>query len=102
LLRSGAILCRGADDVLEEWSAPHHFAEPSLPGYDPSEDDPSDEAGVYERVRELLSFTPTHRDELIRQSGASAAAVAAALLDLVLEGQAAEEEHGRYVLTASS
>jgi DNA processing protein len=41
-----------------------------------------------ERVADLLSPTPTPRDELVRITGAPAAMVSAALTELVLAGRA--------------
>ncbi len=101
LLRRGAILCRNGDDVLDEWSGSGAFAEPVEP-YDPPAEGPVDRQRLRDQVLELLSFTPTHKDQVIAETDAPAAEVAMVLLDLVLEGEAAEEPGGTYVLAASS
>jgi len=49
----------------------------------------------------LLSPTPTPRDEIIRQSGFSTAIVAAALLEMELNGEALVEPDGRVALGLS-
>ena len=49
----------------------------------------------------LLSPTPTARDEIIRQSGFSTAIVAAALLEMELNGEALVEPDGRVALGLS-
>lgn len=103
LLRKGAILAESAEDVVRELSsAIGFFREPSsTPTPYPARDIEAPEKSR-QTIQELLSFTPTHRDVLIEQSGFPAQVVAAALLDLVLDGVAAEETGGRYVLDAGS
>lgn len=91
LLRQGAILCEGLEDI--ERALPldgpgrrlFHLEEPDA-GFDPGAD-PSD-ARLVERVAALLSPTPAPRDELARALGAPIGAVAAALLELSLAGRA--------------
>ncbi|NNU15491.1 DNA-protecting protein DprA [Parvularcula sp. ZS-1/3] len=102
LLRRGATLIRDAQDVIDELAQPMRqglFEPPADPyteeGFEP---DPTLRATILS----LLSFTPTHRDRLIAEAGASAGQVAAVLLDLVLEGKAAEETGGAYVLSSES
>ena len=53
-----------------------------------------------EAVREQLSFTPMHRDEILREVGALPGLVADALLELVLSGEAEEHSGGRFSLKA--
>ncbi len=94
LLRQGAALIETAQDVidvLEQTRRPSVEA-PPMGGY---EDEPLDPAtldaeaeSVRERVAELLSPTPVHRDELVRHTGAPARAVIAALVELELAGRA--------------
>ncbi|MEM9840332.1 MAG: DNA-processing protein DprA [Pseudomonadota bacterium] len=103
LLRKGAILAESADDILEELgSTIAAFREPPPHDFLYTEDATADAAQVRTVVTQLLSYTPTHRDELIEQSGFSARAVSTALLDLILDGVAAEETGGCYVLAAES
>jgi DNA processing protein len=87
LLRQGAILCEGLDDIEREFGRMRSVREP--PADNPFEGAPDavDEA-LIERVAALLSPTPTPRDELARAAGAPISAVAAALLELNLSGRA--------------
>jgi DNA processing protein len=87
LIRQGAALCEGADDVLRVLE--------TLPGLGESERDPfrreaeadADDA-LRDRVAALLSPTPVSRDELVRATKAAAPAVFAALVELSLAGRA--------------
>ncbi len=86
LLRQGAILCEGLEDVEREFARPRAIREPPAPDF---MDAPEDvDAALIERVAALLSPTPTPRDELARAAGVSAGVVAAALLELSLAGRA--------------
>ena len=51
-------------------------------------------------ILSLLSFTPTHRDDLIRSSDLPAPILNQTLLELVLAGDAEEHTGGRYTLSA--
>ncbi|MCB5424701.1 DNA-protecting protein DprA [Altererythrobacter sp. CC-YST694] len=98
LIREGAILIQSAADVIElvssfgggmssrlRSSAQDLFeAEPAAP-----------EAGDEADVTALLTIAPVAVDELIRQSGASAAAVQMALLELELAGRLERHAGGR-------
>jgi DNA processing protein len=87
LIRQGAALCEGVDDVLRALEAPGGFREPGrdpFVGLPPAQ---ADEA-LRERVAALLSPTPVSRDEVIRAAGAPPAAVLAALIELTLAGRA--------------
>lgn len=87
LLRQGAILCEGIDDVERAFSTLRTLAEPPIDT--PFEGAPDDvDQVLIERVAALLSPTPTPRDELARAVGAPIGAVAAALLELSLAGRA--------------
>lgn len=96
LIRQGAALCEGIDDVLRAlegfggFRAPERRFAPAPPAAPDSE-----VAAVRERVAALLSPTPVSRDELIRASGAPAAAVLAALVELSLAGRAELSAGGR-------
>ena len=87
LLRQGAILCEGLEDVERAFNTLRTLREPSPAN--PFEGVPDDvEAAVIEQVAALLSPTPTPRDELARALGLPIGTVAAALLELNLMGRA--------------
>ncbi len=87
LLRQGAILCEGLEDVERAFSTLRTLREPGPDN--PFRGAPDEiDAALIERVAALLSPTPTPRDELARATGAPAGAVAAALLELSLAGRA--------------
>lgn len=62
------------------------------------EPDPAQLASLRRQVLEILSFTPLHRDEILREADAPPGLVADTLLDLVLSGEAAEHDGGRFSL----
>ncbi len=88
LLRQGATLCAGAEDVLRVLDAQLRLEEPPQ---EPWQGQPIDQQAV-DKVRkqlaQLLSPTPVSRDELIRLTGAPAAVVSAALVELTLAERA--------------
>ena len=87
LLRQGAILCEGLEDVERAFNTLRTLREPSPANpFDGAPDDV--EAAVIEQVAALLSPTPTPRDELARALGLPIGTVAAALLELHLMGRA--------------
>ncbi len=61
---------------------------------------PQDSARARTDVLEALSFTPIHRDEILRDVDAPAGLVIDILLDLVLSGSAEEHSGGRFSLKA--
>lgn len=90
LIRQGAILCEGLDDVLRGLQRPLIPRGPVRGAYGLAE--PTSEAEVesaLERIAALLSPTPTPRDELARLAGCPAPVAAAALVELELAGRAA-------------
>ena len=104
LIRDGAILIRDADDVMDglghlgrqiEEDRLEDFA--TGPVAAPSA---SERAALRTQVLELLSYTPTHRDVLLRESDAPPAHLADILLDLVLEGEVEEAPGGAFVLSS--
>lgn len=91
LIRQGAALCEGAQDVLRALEGLGGFQEPPA-GYqtpEPGGFGPDVEArALCDRIYALLSPTPVSRDEIVRDAGATAAAVSAALVELSLAGRA--------------
>ncbi len=92
LLRQGATLCESAEDVVRGLQRPFTAREPAE---DPFRHGPADEAAldaaidtVRTKVEALLSPTPIPRDELVRLTGAPAASVYGALVELALAGRA--------------
>ena len=87
LIRQGAALCEGIDDVLRALENFGGFREPDRPFAAPPVSDCEIEA-VRERVAVLLSPAPVSRDELARAAAAPPPAVFAALVELALTGLA--------------
>mgnify|MGYP000173892006 FL=1 len=101
LIRDGATLVETADDIIDSLSSgPRRLPYPEPPAGERSlkEDDPVKIAALRARVLEALSFTPLHRDEILREVVAPAGAVIDALVDLVLSGEAEEHSGGRFAL----
>ena len=87
LLRQGAILCEGIEDIERALETLRRLDEPPVDHpFGAGADDV--DAALIERVAALLSPTPTPRDELARALNAPVGAVAAALLELSLVGRA--------------
>ena len=85
LIRQGAALCAGLDDVLRALDRPRGLFEP-YGEYEPAEGGESD-ADLMARVLALLGPTPIPRDDLIRRTGAPTGAVMGVLLELTLSGR---------------
>jgi DNA processing protein len=85
LLRQGAILCEGIEDIERAFTTLRTLREPPS---EPLAYDGDLEDAFLERGAALLSPTPTPRDEIARAVGAPVAQVAAALLELSLAGRA--------------
>lgn len=85
LLRQGAILCEGIEDIDRAFNTLRTLREPpaDLMRFDGDLDD-----AFLDRVAALLSPTPTPRDEIARALNAPVSQVAAALLELSLTGRA--------------
>jgi DNA processing protein len=85
LLRQGAILCEGIEDIDRAFNTLRTLREPATDsiGFDGDIDD-----AFLDRVAALLSPTPTPRDEIARALNAPVSQVAAALLELSLTGRA--------------
>jgi len=88
LIRQGAAICEGADDVLRALEALSSVREPAHEPGAAGEPCDRDLEALRDRIAELLSPTPTPRDELVRATGAAAAPVLAALTELALAGRA--------------
>jgi DNA processing protein len=90
LIRQGAALCEGAEDVLRALEGLRGLREPDRAPYDSGygglpANDPDDRRR--EAVAALLSPTPVSRDEIVRATGAAPAVVFAALVELSLAGR---------------
>jgi DNA processing protein len=85
LIRQGAAICEGAEDVIRALEALRGFREPDWEYGAYASEDPDD--ALREAVAALLSPTPVSRDELVRATGAQAALVFAALVELSLAGR---------------
>ena len=109
LLHEGAIMARNAEDILEALAAQTRGARENEPrdlfnwdgadaGGDMSE---AERRKIRDAVFETLSFTPLHRDEILRETEAPAGHVIEALMELVLAGDAEEHNGGRFSLTST-
>lgn len=101
LIREGATLVQDAADVLEllDASAGTARSDGAETGGDAAADTAIESFAVPgEEVLSLLTMTPVGVDELIRQSGAAAAAVQLALVELELDGRLARHAGGRVSL----
>jgi len=85
LLRQGAILCEGIEDIDRAFNTLRTLREPPA---DPMRFEGDIDDAFLDRVAALLSPTPTPRDEIARALNASVSQVAAALLELSLTGRA--------------
>lgn len=91
LIRQGATLCEGAEDVLRVLETLPEVREPEESfAHDGGDNDAIDLAAGFLRakVEALLSPTPVPRDELVRALGVPAPGVFAALVELSLAGRA--------------
>jgi DNA processing protein len=91
LIREGATLTESAEDVLAALRPilGQSFREPGSESVRPSRDRNIDAEAdaIRSRITELLGPSPIEVDELVRQSGASTAAVLAVILELELAGR---------------
>jgi len=87
LIRQGAAICEGSDDVLRALEGLSDFREPEPASYRPAACAEPDDR-LRERLAGLLSPTPVSRDELVRAANAPAPLVLAALTELALAGRA--------------
>ncbi|WP_425409110.1 DNA-processing protein DprA [Hyphococcus sp.] len=108
LIRDGATLVERAEDIIDALSAQTRGVsdhDRDLFNWSDGMGEPEPDAAALMSLRrqilELLSFTPLHRDEILREADAPPGLVADTLLDLVLSGEAAEHEGGRFSLSAT-
>lgn len=87
LLRQGATVCEGAEDVLRALEGLGGLRERERRAWTGPAEPPPD--GLRDRIEALLSPTPVTIDELVRAAGAPAPAVFAALVELSVAGTAA-------------
>jgi DNA processing protein len=91
LLRQGAAVCEGAEDVLRSLAGLAGLAEPDLPFEPATAAGPGLAEAAPETARDtilaLLSPSPAPRDEIVRLSGLSTSEVNAALAELELSGR---------------
>ncbi|MCA6295855.1 MAG: DNA-protecting protein DprA, partial [Phenylobacterium sp.] len=90
LLRQGAAVCEGAEDVLRSLAGLTGLAEPDLPFEPAPAAGPEPSGAATETTRDnilaLLSPSPAPRDEIVRLSGLTTSEVNAALAELELSG----------------
>ena len=100
LIREGAVLVQAVEDVVElltgfDGQPRSTFREPVSPfDFEPAEMAEAEPANI----ADLLTTAPVAIDELIRQSGTSAAAVQLALLELEIAGRLERHAAGRVSL----
>ena len=99
LLRSGATLIRHAEDVLELLEQEHRAQPITLQELPSPYEAPQITEDLKERVRNLLSVTPTSRDVLLRETGLAPGTLVDCLLDLLLDGHIEEVGGGAYALS---
>jgi DNA processing protein len=101
LLRQGAVLTESAEDVLTALR-PTLERRPEAQVKAPKKSlDRREISGLKHEILERLGPAPVEIDELVRQMGASPAAVAAALLDLEFEGLLARHPGQKVALSGN-
>ena len=113
LIRDGARLVRGADDVVEALgpvaesapaqaemplAAPH----PAIPAPPPEKRTLREAAQLHQQILDRLGPSPLAEDQLIRDLSAPAHAVAPVLLDLELDGRIARQAGGLLSLASGA
>jgi len=95
LIRDGATLVRGVDDILEHLPPPE-MAAPTQPSLDLPTPRRSlrDSAVLHDDILSRLAPAPMAEDQLIRSLGAAATAVAPVLVDLELDGKVIRQAGG--------
>jgi DNA processing protein len=86
LIRQGAALCEGAEDVLRALEGIRGLGDTAGETWRSCPPEPDD--GLRARLAALLCPTPVSRDDLVRAAGAPTPVVMAALTELALAGRA--------------
>jgi DNA processing protein len=95
LIRDGAHLVRTAEDVLEVLAQPNLFqAQPEPTAKEPDARPLQDAAKLHQRILDRLGPSPMAEDQLLRDLGQDAAAMAPALTSLELEGRITRQPGG--------
>lgn len=105
LIRDGAMLIQSAADIIEALTPQNMGVEEndrSLFDWAGASNEPcadGDAERIAELVLEALSYTPLHRDDIIREIEAPVGHVLDALVTHVLAGKAIEHSGGRFTLS---
>lgn len=108
LIRDGAILTESAEDVLDFLAQQERGVSEKDSRHvtwfedEPQSYDSETFSSLRQRLLELMSYTPLHRDEIIRELSAPPGLAADALLDLTLSEEIEELPGGRFVLSAEN
>jgi len=98
LIRDGATLVRGAQDIIDQLGDLHSAsAAPELPlesSEPPKTHAPKETADLHTVILDQLAHAPMIEDQLIRSLGVAATAIAPILMDLELDGQIIRQAGG--------
>ena len=100
LIRDGAVLTRGADDVLEALARPAPEAPVDIPPPPPETRSPAETRALHAAILDRLGPSPLAEDQLIRDLSRPAGEVTPALVALELDG-AIERRPGGLVSAAA-
>lgn len=95
LIRDGATLVQNAADVLEQIRPLGQMVRAPVDRWQGVPTDADADDAARNKIADLLGHTPVAIDELVRQSGAHPATVAAVLLELELAGRLTRHAGGR-------
>lgn len=99
LIRDGATLIQNAADVLEQIRPLGQMVRAPIDRWQGVPTDADADDAARNKIADLLGHTPVAIDELVRQSGAHPATVAAVLLELELAGRLTRHAGGRVSLS---
>lgn len=98
LIRDGAVLVRGAADVMEALQLPRpepaRATAPSIPATRPEPRSPAETAALHGAILDRLSPAPLDEDALIRGLGGAAGEIAREIVALELDGRIARDPGG--------